>query len=174
MHSWGILRVVMKTPSRSLPHLAAAVSAVAVLFSTALHPGPVITIYNDDFAVVRETVPLTLTAGFNRVDFTNATRHLEPNSVILRDPSGRVDLRILEQSYRAEVATAGLLLQLNEGREIDFLNRHPDGSESIVRGRVIRSGHARPTPGPGSYGHRSQPHDASGPVIEVDGQLRFS
>src|SRR5713226_2357847 len=50
---------------------------------------PALTIYNQNFAVVRETIPLDLKQGSNRIRFAGTTAHLEPESVILRDPSGR-------------------------------------------------------------------------------------
>jgi hypothetical protein len=37
---------------------------------------PALTIYNQDFAVVRDTVPLNLKAGVNQVSFTGATAYL--------------------------------------------------------------------------------------------------
>ena len=119
---------------------------------------PSLTIYNADFAVVRDRVALDLKKGENAVTYAGATLHLEPDSVVLRDPSKKTDLRILEQSYRAEVLSQGLLLSLNEGKELDFINRDRDGHESTVRGKVVRSGSA----------------DGVSPIIEVGGQLRFS
>ena len=59
---------------------------------------PALTIYNRDFAVVRERIPLDLKSGTNIVSFAGATVHLEPDSVVVRDPSGRVNLQVLEQS----------------------------------------------------------------------------
>jgi hypothetical protein len=63
---------------------------------------PALTIYNQQFAVVRETIPLDLKQGANTLEFTGTTAQLEPESVMLRDPSGRRALRILEQNYRAD------------------------------------------------------------------------
>jgi hypothetical protein len=120
-----------------------------------------LTVYNRDFAVVREIIPLNLKAGTNAVDFAGVTAQVEPDSVVLRDVSGRVPLRILEQSYRADTASQGLLLALNEGREIDFVATDKNAKESLVKGRVIRSGYK----GDG---------EAGTPIIEVDGKLRFS
>jgi hypothetical protein len=84
---------------------------------------PAITIYNQGFGVVRERVSLDLKAGETAVTFVGATAQLEPDSVVLRDPTGRVQLRVLEQSYRADVMSQGVLLALIEGMEIDFLVR---------------------------------------------------
>ncbi len=136
--------------------------AAGAALATATNAQPALTIYNQNFAVVRERVPLDLKAGVNVVKFTGATRMLEPDSVVLRDPKGRVALRVLEQSYRADTLSQGFLLSLHEGRELDFLVRDQNGRENIVHGKVIRSGHA-----PGGAGGES-------PIVEVDGKLRFS
>ena len=61
---------------------------------------PALTIYNQNFAVVRDSVPLDLKQGVNDVRFTETTAHLEPDSVILRDPQGKTNLQVLEQNYR--------------------------------------------------------------------------
>ncbi|HEV2991073.1 MAG TPA: hypothetical protein VG759_21725 [Candidatus Angelobacter sp.] len=55
-----------------------------------------LTIYNQNFAVVRQSVPLELKAGINHVVFSNITAHVEPESVVLRDLGGG-HLQILEQ-----------------------------------------------------------------------------
>src|SRR5258708_31203838 len=77
---------------------------------------PALTIYNQNFAVVRDTVPLDLKEGVNEVSFANTTAHLEPDSVILRDPSGKRKLQVLEQNYRNDPVSQELLLSLFEGQ----------------------------------------------------------
>ena len=102
-----------------------------------------LTVYNQGFAVVRERVPLDLRAGETSMAFGGVTAQLEADSVVLRDPAGRVPFRVVEQSYRADVMSQSLLLSLNEGRELDFLVRDQNAKEFRVRGRVIRSGQDR-------------------------------
>ena len=80
---------------------------------------------------------------------------------MLRDPAGKIDFRVLEQSYRADVVSQALLLTLHEGRELDFLVRDRDAREHTVRGKVIRGGHQ-----PGG--------EPVAPIIEVEGKVRFS
>jgi hypothetical protein len=58
-----------------------------------------LTIYNQNFFVAREHVPLDLKPGVNEAQYTGVAAHLEPDSVVLRDPRGRA-LQILEQNYR--------------------------------------------------------------------------
>ena len=127
----------------------------------ALPAGPALTIYNQNFAVVRETVPLDLKAGVNAVNFAGATTQVEPDSVVLRDAGGQVGLRILEQSYRADAASQGLLLSMNEGKVLEFIVTDDQAKEYTVKGRVIRSGY-------------KAGGEAATPIIEVDGKLRFS
>src|SRR5438105_10156001 len=62
---------------------------------------PSLTIYNQNFAVVRQELPLNLKAGPNKIQVTDITMQLEPDSVILRDPSGKHPIQVLEQNYRA-------------------------------------------------------------------------
>ncbi|MGD0252110.1 MAG: DUF4139 domain-containing protein [Verrucomicrobiota bacterium] len=140
-----------------------------LLFASALAPAivtaePALTIYNQNFAVVRDTVPLDLQAGVNSVRYTGATAQVEPDSVILRDPSGKHSLQILEQNYRNDPVSQELLLSLFEGKTIDFENlRMKDNTQvrELIPGKIIRSGYV-----PG--GNPEQP------IIEVNGKLQFS
>jgi hypothetical protein len=141
---------------------------------------PALTIYNQNFAVVRERVPLDLRAGVNAVTYSGTTIHLEPDSVVLRDPSGVVAVRVLEQNYRADTISPGLLLSLYEGRILDFLTRDQSGKDHVVKGKVIRSGYVPNFTGGQMYGQnfylqqQAMQAAAGSPIIEVDGQLRFS
>ena len=102
---------------------------------------PALTIYNQNFAVIRETLPLDLKAGNNTVRFSGATAHVEPDSVILRDPAGRRVVQVLEQNYRNDAVSQELLLNLYEGKTIEFVVRNQDGSTSIASGKIVRSGY---------------------------------
>ncbi len=141
-------------------------------------PQPSLTIYNENFAVVRQELPLDLRSGENQVNVNNITMHLEPDSVILRDPTGKHAVRVLEQNYRADPVSEALLLSLYEGKTLDFEVGTPQGVK-IVKGKVIRSGY---TPhdyfAMNRYGQEYYQGQmavaAQQPVIEVNGQLRFS
>jgi hypothetical protein len=141
-------------------------------------PQPSLTIYNQDFAVVRQELPLDLKSGENQVNVNDITMHLEPDSVILRDPTGKHAVQVLEQNYRADPISQSLLLSLYEGKTLDFEVGTPQGMQ-IVKGKVIRSGY---TPhnyfAMNRYGqqyYQAQMVSASDqPIVEVNGQLRFS
>src|SRR6195256_2787660 len=141
-------------------------------------PQPSLSIYNQNFAVVRQEIPLDLKSGENQLNVNDITMHLEPDSVILRDPTGKHTVHVLEQNYRADPISEPLLLSLYEGKTLDFEVGTPQGMQ-IVKGKVIRSGYT-----PHDYfamNRYGQQYDqgqmtaaAAQPIIEVSGQLRFS
>ena len=140
---------------------------------------PAITVYNQDFGVVREMIGLDLQPGINRLAFSDITAHVEPDSVILRDPAGRVHLQVVEQNYRADPLSEALLLSLYEGKTIDFL---VPGKETPLKGKIVRSGYVPHPQAWQRYGQQYYytqmsymgPTSGGGqPIIEVDGQLRF-
>jgi len=143
--------------------LLARFASVALAVATA-SAAPSLTIYNQDFAVVRDTIPLDLKPGVNALIYPGATAQVEPDSVILRDPTGAHSLQILEQNYRNDPVTQELLLSLYEGKTINFTHEYllaNSTTTQIIPGRVIRSGYV---PGGGS----------EQPIIEVHGTLQFS
>ena len=146
----------------NMKHFLTFSAGFALLSAAGLATEPALTIYNQNFAVVRDTVPLELKTGVNEVRFSGMTATAETDSVILRDPSGKVKLQVLEQSYRNDPVSQSLLLSMNEGKPIDFFIREPNKPDRTVQGKIIRSG----------YGAGGQ--NQTQPIIEVDGKLQFS
>jgi len=164
----------VKTPLFSLLGLLAPLAIAAAA-------QPALTIYNQNFAVVRDQIALDLKQGENRVIFDGATMQVEPDSVILRDPAGN-PLQILEQSYRNDPISQALLLSLFEGQEIDFYIGEISKPDRIVRGKIIRSGYvAHDSLAMRRYGNQyamtqmamSSASGAGEPIIQVDGKIQF-
>ena len=125
---------------------------------------PALTIYNQNFAVVRDTLPLDLKSGANSVRYAGATAQVEPDSVILRDPAGKHSLQILEQNYRNDPVSQELLLSLFKGKTIDFQSERLKDNTTVrelIPGKIVRSGYV-----PGG--------EAQQPIIEVNGKLQFT
>jgi len=133
-------------------------------------PATALTIYNEDFAVARTPIALDLHSGMNEVKTNQVTTKVEPDSVVLRDRSGKRSFRILEQNYDAGVVDQALMLQKYEGKTITFRAgafpvsaqdqaNHPE--YRTVQGTIIRA-------------PRSDARFPDNvPLIEVDGQLQF-
>jgi hypothetical protein len=162
----------------------ARVAALCACFTAlAWAADPALTIYNQNFAVIRETLPLDLKAGNNTARFSGATAHVEPDSVIVRDPAGRRAVQVVEQNYRNDPVSQERLLNLYEGKTIEFSVRNQDGKERIVSGKIVRSGYVPHYQAMTRYGVQYQANQmamaspAGGvgqPTIEVAGKLQFS
>lgn len=142
-------------------HCFAACALASLTVAHAADSAPALTIYNQNFAVLRETIPLNLKAGVNEAHFAGVTAQVEPDSVILRDPAGKVALQVLEQNYRNDPVSESLLLSMFEGKTLEFVEKEPHKADRVTTGKVIRSGYVR-------GGQPTQP------IIEVDGKLQFS
>jgi hypothetical protein len=130
---------------------------------------PSLTIYNQRFAVIRETIPLDLKQGVNSVQFGGTTALLEPQSVMLRDPAGRRLLRILDQNYRADPVSMDALLRRYEGQTIEFQVRVGDKTE-LVTGKIVRAG-TPPVAQQVPYYQPVLPQPQ--PIVEIGGKLQF-
>jgi hypothetical protein len=128
-----------------------------------------LTIYNQDFAVARTTIPLNLHAGSNEVLTTNVTSQLEPDSVVLRDPTGRNPIKVAEQNYDAAVVNQQWMLEKYEGKTLDFRTENArqfaietgeihEFPAKFVQGRIIRAGN---------------PSNGDQPLVEVNGKMQF-
>jgi hypothetical protein len=164
---------------RIISILAGCVAAQAVFAAD-----PALTIYNQNFAVVRDGLHLNLKAGVNDISYNEATMHLEPDSVVLRDPTGQHALQILEQNFRADPISQALLLNYYEGKTIEFESQPQgaQGKKEIIRGKIVRSGYVPHQQAFSQFGqayYQSQMAYASAdsgggqPIIEVDGKLMF-
>ncbi len=132
--------------------------------------GPALTIYNQDFVVIRDHIPLELRAGANNIQFSGVTAQLEPSSVMLRDCTGKRTPRILEQSFRPPVSQQQMLTMF-EGQTLDFQLPRADENQ-IVQGKVIRAGVGYYQGQ--SYGQGTGPFSNEQPLIEVNGKLQFA
>jgi len=141
-----------------------------MLLSACYGADPSLTIYNQRFAVIRETIPLELKQGVNSIRFEGATALLEPESVMLRDPAQRRALRILDQNYRADPVSLDALLKRYEGQTIEFQVRAGDRID-VIQGKIVRaSGPPAVQQGP-YYQQSAQPQPQ--PIVEVSGKLQF-
>lgn len=129
---------------------------IALAVSEAVSAAPSLTIYNQNFAVIKEPLDLSLATGVTPVSYTDMTHGLEPDSVMLRAVSDDQKFSVLEQNYLAEPASEQSMLRQYEGQEIEFLVESDSSGfgQSTVTGTLLRS-------------------TAGQAVVEIDGKVRF-
>lgn len=127
-----------------------------------------ITIYNDNFALIRDEIALSLQTGLNKINYQGTTSMLEPSSVVLKSLNEKHSFKIIEQNYQSDVVSQSQLLAQYEGREIDFQITENDKT-FLRKGKIIRSGHQLHLTN--HYGYTQQ--QSSQPLVEMEGLLRF-
>jgi hypothetical protein len=137
-----------------------------------------LTIYNQDFAVIRTTVELNLQAGTTDVSETHVTAQAEPDSVVLRDVTGKRPIHILEQNYDGALRVQSQMLAKFEGKTIDFSIPMNDGTAKIVPGKIIRAGFVPQYDlmeryGQNYYFQNQQMYQQDQPLVEMEGKLRY-
>ncbi|MCA9737776.1 MAG: hypothetical protein KC645_09150, partial [Gemmatimonadetes bacterium] len=95
-----------------------------------------VTVYNQNFGLVREVRTLSLPGGTTPVEYADVASQIQAQTVHVR-PLGRTPFRLLEQNYRYDLLSPETLLQKYVGRTVRIYRRLPDGSESPVEAEVL-------------------------------------
>ncbi len=151
--------------------------AAAVLTAGMAWGGEVaVTVYNGNFACVREARELELAEGENALRLTDMAGQLEPDSVVLRETGGEAfGVEILEQRYVNEPLSQALMLREMEGKEVRFRVAGQDGEIHEETGMLLRSGW---TPNSDTvYGTRwntSRGFNSIQPIVQMADGVRFT
>lgn len=94
-----------------------------------------ITIYNDNFALVRDVRRLDLAAGISTVAIEDVAARIEPNSVALRSLGPATT--VLEQNYQYDLMSREAILRKAIGHAIRFNRVLPDGRAEVVDGVLL-------------------------------------
>lgn len=176
----AILLTAARSGYAQKPKAAGKVARAKVVSTAAVATGDDVslTLYNQNFAVVRHPLRINLKKGENHLLFGNVTALLETDSVVLRDPKGKRAFRIQEQSYRNDTASVDRLLPRFEGKTLQFLvppnlGVSPESVRpQIVTGKLIRAG-TTVTSFNGGFGGGLGGYSSNSSIVEVDGKLRF-
>jgi hypothetical protein len=80
--------------------------------------GVAVTIYNQNFGVVRDTRRLKLGSGRVELSFKDVTAHIQPETVRLHSLTSGASFEVLEQNYRYDLLTPQKLLEKHVGKQI--------------------------------------------------------
>ena len=96
-----------------------------------------ITVYNQQFGLVREIRTLDLARGPAELEFRDVAEQIEPYTVSVRALDGR-PLQVLEQNYRYDLLSPEQLLKKYVGRHITIYRRNSaTGKEEPVDAEVL-------------------------------------
>jgi hypothetical protein len=111
-----------------------------------------LTVYNSNFALVREERVVRVGAGRVALVYEDVTAHIQPESVLLRALEPSDALTVLEQNYRYDLLTPEKLLEKYVGRSIGVARYDAKlGREEVRQAEVLAS--------------------QNGPVLRIDGEV---
>jgi hypothetical protein len=135
-----------------------------------------LTVYNQDFALVKEGREVTLKRGLNPVFLGNVAAQIEPTSVYVKSLTAPGSVRVLEQNYEYDLVHQAKLLEKYLGSEIEFEFYEPQTGKlrEVRKARLLATGWSRSTPQQRQY-YGYQPggfySTGSGMVVEMDGKI---
>ncbi len=112
-----------------------------------------ITVYNQDFGLVREVRNIDLVRGPSTVEYRDVTAQIEPYTLSVRARDGR-PLRVLEQNYRYDLLSPEQLVQKYVGRTITVYRwNERAGRDDAYEAEVLSAN--------------------NGVVLRIDGEITF-
>jgi hypothetical protein len=113
-----------------------------------------ITVYNQNFGLVREIRTLDLSSGRLNLEFGDVASAIQPETVHIRPLGGR-PLSVLEQNYQYDLLNPQKLLEKYVGRTVTVYRTNPStGVEEAVTAEVLSVN--------------------GGPILRIDGEITFN
>jgi hypothetical protein len=97
-----------------------------------------VTIYNNNFALVRDSRMLTLVKGINRLALEDVSGKLRAETAIIK-PLGGTRFTLLEQNFDYDLLTPRKLLEKSVGKEITVLRYNPKTKEYTPQRALVLS-----------------------------------
>ncbi|NEO72109.1 hypothetical protein [Moorena sp. SIO3H5] len=96
-----------------------------------------LTIYNQNFAVVREQRQLSLNQGTNLVRYEDVAAQIDPTSISFKSVTAPNSVMVREQNYQYDLLNPTTILNKSVGKTIRFRRVNPDGQIEILVGTLL-------------------------------------
>jgi len=92
-----------------------------------------LTVYNQNFALIKDIRELQLIKGFNEVRFSDVAALIEPESVLFRSLSPRFPVHLIEQNYEFDLLNSEKLLRKYLEEKINITGKDDNIFEGILK-----------------------------------------
>lgn len=96
-----------------------------------------VTIYNDNFALVRDTKEVNLKTGTQTIEIDDVSAKIDPTSVLPKFLSDSDKITILEQNYDFDLVNSSKLLQKYIGNDITIERYLPNSQKEKISGKLL-------------------------------------
>jgi hypothetical protein len=139
------LTLSLPETARLLVYLAAFAAACvlslpaarAAEIKTSESQGVSITIYNQNFGLVRDLRNINLQEGVNHVRFEDVAGHIDPTSVSFQSLTAPNAVVVREQNYQYDLMDQNTILAKSVGKELKFKQYLPNGVVAELSGTLL-------------------------------------
>lgn len=96
-----------------------------------------VTIYNDNFALVKDTKEFDIKKGQQTIEVTDVSSKVDPTSVLPKFLSDSDKITILEQNYDFDLVNSSKLLQKYIGSDISVERYLPNSNKEKISGKLL-------------------------------------
>lgn len=99
--------------------------------------GVSLTVYNQNFAVVRENRQITLRSGVNFVRYEDVAAQIDPTSISFKSLTAPNAVAVREQNYQYDLLNPISILNKSVGKTVRFRQVLPDGKVEVLEGVLL-------------------------------------
>ncbi len=96
-----------------------------------------VTIYNDNFALVKDTKEVNVKNGTQTIEVDDVSAKIDPTSVLPKFLSDSNNITILEQNYDFDLVNSSKLLQKYIGKDITVERYLPNSQKEKISGKLL-------------------------------------
>ncbi len=114
--------------------LLLSVTAIAAPDSVSL------TVYNDNFALIRENRTIKLDKGITSINIEDVASMIDPTSILFKSLTSPNGVSILEQNYKFDLISPESILNKSIGQRVTFTNFDENGKPYKTTGILLNEG----------------------------------
>ena len=99
-----------------------------------------LTVYNANFALVKDTRSVTLRTGVNSIEVEDVAAKIDPTSVLFKSITAPNEIAILEQNYQYDLINPENILSKSVGKRATFTRFDADGNAHTSSGVILNPG----------------------------------
>ncbi len=96
-----------------------------------------LTVYNGNFALVKDTRTVDLKKGINSIEVVDVAAQIDPTSVLFKTLTAPNSVGILEQNYQYDLISPTSILNKSLGQKVTFTNYDSQGNLRTQTGALI-------------------------------------
>jgi hypothetical protein len=127
-----------------------------------------LTIYNSNFALIREERLMTLAKGLNSVIVPDIPATIDGTSLHFTSLTAPSAVTVLEQNFQYDLVHQAKLLEKYIGKEVDFVRTDPETKKSFtVHGKLLSTGWQ-------TYGSPNNYQNSGQMIAEINGKIEIA